>query len=536
MLRAICFDVDGTLYPQSVVRMQMAWRLAHAVARGTLKMRDVRTIQAYRRALEHGRAHGQMENLGARLLEDAATATHRSVEEVCALVRKWIYEAPLPILAKTADPRLRHVLARLRVRGYRLGVLSDYPAIAKLEALGLPKGLFDAVVEARDPSVNALKPHSAGFVELARRLQTRAGEILYVGDRESVDGLGARQAGMQFVLCGRGATGETRCVTSVLSLEAIVPATANGGTEAPQKGCWLCGSDHSNLYLRSTLKDTAGSESVATTGSEYGQTAELVRCEECGFIRAIESQAARLQKLYRGMRDDQYEASASARKISFERLFAKMRELLPRGKSMLDIGAGTGIFCEVARTAGLDVEGIEPSRWAVEEAQRRRGIRLIESYFPCTELNGKKFDYVVAIDVIEHVSDPVAFLRACRDALADGGMLVLVTPNIQSMSARVMGRHWWHLRPAHIGYFNPLTMIAALGAAGLGFRSRERFKRWFEIRYIADRLRPVAAGWMLNSFFKILPSKAGSVRVPVSIGDSETYFAFAVPGNGVGPE
>ena len=527
MLKAICFDVDGTLYRQGPVRRRMALRLVLELALGRVRLSDLRAIQAYRSALERGRSYGRVEDLQARLLEDAASAAGVPVERLEELVKRWIYEEPLVVLEQSASSKLRQMLVRLRVRGYRLGVLSDYPAERKLEALGLPAGLFDAVVEARDPQVNALKPHGAGFAEMARRLGVRAEEILYVGDRDEIDGEGARRAGMGFVLCGGEAAARSRRIANVLEIERCVPTTANGGVGShSQAGCWICGSGRSSLYLRSSLESTLGPQAIATTGSDYGKTAELRQCLDCGFIRADENEALVLQRFYAGMRDEEYEFSAASRVISFEQLLQKMRTLRPNAKTLLEIGAGTGMFCEAARRSGLGVEGVEPSAWAVEQAAAIRELRLIQGYFPDVELGEKEYDIVVATDVIEHVSDPVGFLRGCAASLAPGGLIVLVTPDIESIGARLFGKWWWHFRPAHIGYFTRAMMTAAIGAAGLSLQSDESFVRWFELRYILARVRPRALGRMLDFLLDRI-FRAGKVKFPVSAGDSRIYVISA---------
>ena len=58
------------------------------------------------------------------------------------------------------------------------------------------------------------------------------------------------------------------------------------------------------------------------------------------------------------------------------------------------------------------------------------------------------------VDVIEHVADPLALLRGARDYVAPGGLVLLVTPDVDSVAARLFGKRWWHLRLAHVGYFN----------------------------------------------------------------------------------
>ena len=83
-----------------------------------------------------------------------------------------------------------------------MGVLSDYPAEAKLRALGLA-GRFSLVLCATDPEVGAFKPNPRGFLRACERWQIARGDVLVVGDRVDVDAAGAAAAGMPCVIIGQ---------------------------------------------------------------------------------------------------------------------------------------------------------------------------------------------------------------------------------------------------------------------------------------------------------------------------------------------
>ena len=206
-IRAVVFDVDGTLYPHRPVRRAMLLRL---VLRALTSPRDgyvtARALQAYRRAQEHLR-DAAIDEGGVADAQLRLAARHSGVSEaaVSAIVQAWMHEAPLPVLARLIDPELHVLLDALRARGVALGVLSDYPAHAKLEALGLA-GRFDVVLSAQDPSVNRFKPHPGGLLEALRRLGVAPQEAVYVGDRHDVDAPTAAAAGVPCVIVrGKGA-------------------------------------------------------------------------------------------------------------------------------------------------------------------------------------------------------------------------------------------------------------------------------------------------------------------------------------------
>jgi HAD superfamily hydrolase (TIGR01549 family) len=89
-------------------------------------------------------------------------------------------------------------LARFRAGGGRTALVSDYPAEAKLAALGA-RELFDAVVASGEPGgPDRLKPAPDGYLCAARALGVAPAECLVIGDRDDADGVAARRAGMAF--------------------------------------------------------------------------------------------------------------------------------------------------------------------------------------------------------------------------------------------------------------------------------------------------------------------------------------------------
>lgn len=109
--------------------------------------------------------------------------------------------APLDLMAGARTPGLMEFLATAKNRGQRIGAVSDYPAQAKLTALGV-RDFFDVVVCAQDGGVQALKPEPAGILLALKQLGVTPDAAVYIGDRPEVDGEAARRAGVRFVWIG----------------------------------------------------------------------------------------------------------------------------------------------------------------------------------------------------------------------------------------------------------------------------------------------------------------------------------------------
>ena len=77
-------------------------------------------------------------------------------------------------------------------------------------------------------------------------------------------------------------------------------------------------------------------------------------------------------------------------------------------------------------------------------------------------------DVICFWDTLEHVPDPLEFLRTVRSRLADDGVFALSVPSYASIPARLLGGRWWTLKPEqHIWHFTPTTLRLVAARAGL---------------------------------------------------------------------
>jgi HAD superfamily hydrolase (TIGR01549 family) len=189
-------DLDGTLYRQFWVRMAMAGEL---LVRGRSA---IPLLRKFRRAQEELRR-------GAEIIEGAAdpfqlqirrTAEQLGLEgaHVERVVVDWMIERPALWLGLFRRRGLLAEIERFHKEGGKTALVSDYPATAKLRALGA-EDLFDEIVASGEPDgPKRLKPCPDGFLLAAQRLGVLPAECLVLGDRDDADGEAARRAGMAF--------------------------------------------------------------------------------------------------------------------------------------------------------------------------------------------------------------------------------------------------------------------------------------------------------------------------------------------------
>jgi SAM-dependent methyltransferase len=293
-------------------------------------------------------------------------------------------------------------------------------------------------------------------------------------------------------------------------------------SECSASPCWVCGSTGALPWKERSIQRPLQPEDLQITDYRYGTTLSLLRCRECGFIFSDDKDVVELVSLYERMSDPGYERSQEGRALQMQWLLNKARLLKPQARTVLDVGAGAGLLVVEARRLGLDAVGVEPSHSLVRLGRQLYNIDLIQGVFPHCSLADRTFDLIFLVDIIEHVSNPVELLAHCALALSPIGIIVLVTPNVRSLVARILGRRWWHFRLAHVGYFSPPSLAIAARRGGLTVVDQFSAKWFFRFGYLSERLEsylPIAGMNRLASKLRPLEWFYNRV-VPLNVHDS----------------
>jgi len=218
------------------------------------------------------------------------------------------------------------------------------------------------------------------------------------------------------------------------------------------------------------------------------------RCRSCGvrFLHPQPSDAV-LQFIYTdgyflGGDDAEGRACTAALKAATAALYLdRLRAFRGEdGGRLLEVGCGDGWLLAKAQARGYDVSGAEISAHAAEEANRRLGGRRVAvGSLEDMALSEAAFDAVLCADVVEHVRSPLPFLRRLQRALRPGGALLLVTPSLDSWSARVLRRHWMEYKVEHLFYFGNRSLRLALRAAGFEEVLIEANRKVLTLDYVA---------------------------------------------------
>jgi 2-polyprenyl-3-methyl-5-hydroxy-6-metoxy-1,4-benzoquinol methylase len=217
--------------------------------------------------------------------------------------------------------------------------------------------------------------------------------------------------------------------------------------------CNICGSDQSRLFLK-------------LEGYAYQ------KCVICGLVYQNPRPAFNDLKKRYGVAYFDYELcnqenffnlmKLGLRDIDFDSLYSHVKGK----KKFLDIGCATGLLLNYMQKRGWDCHGVEICRESAEYGMERFGLNIFIGTLEQASFPDSSFHAVHLSHLIEHVSDPSALLLEIRRILKPEGYMVLTTPNVSGMQARVSGKNWRSAIPDHVYLFSKKTMKKLLSNTG----------------------------------------------------------------------
>lgn len=187
---------------------------------------------------------------------------------------------------------------------------------------------------------------------------------------------------------------------------------------------------------------------------------DLLKCKQCKviFLKNLDDFAS-TQNLYGKDYFEDYlyeteinfDAIKSTAKYYLDYLVNRFGEI----NSVLDVGAGFGLFVKAFRECGLEAEGVEISEYSVQIGKEKFGVDI--SNCNLIEFNTeKKFDLICFYHSFEHLSNPLQNLQKAKELLSANGILWLALPNVMSLDRFIQKENWngWSL-PYHLFHYSP---------------------------------------------------------------------------------
>jgi SAM-dependent methyltransferase len=185
----------------------------------------------------------------------------------------------------------------------------------------------------------------------------------------------------------------------------------------------------------------------STSEFEFASAPELWHCKGCGssFVQNAVPEETAISLYTSGASGERW-SSEEFQLLKPENQLSTLNGYLKAGASVLDIGCNTGELLDYARARGTKTTGVEYSG-ASRKVLERKGY---DSFASLADVTGE-FDVITAFDLVEHFYDVPGFFQRCKALLKKGGVLVILTGDIGSLTARVSKADWWYLRyPEHI--------------------------------------------------------------------------------------
>jgi SAM-dependent methyltransferase len=147
--------------------------------------------------------------------------------------------------------------------------------------------------------------------------------------------------------------------------------------------------------------------------------------------------------------------------------------------SLLEVGCGSGMYLDLMRALGWSrVVGVDINARAIQQARDELGIEAYCGNLRDAHLEASSFDAVSLSHTLEHVPEPVEFLREVNRLMKPGARLAVIVPNMESRGAKHFGAHWYHLdSPRHMVNFHRRSLSAALARAGFQLKSLKTSSR-----------------------------------------------------------
>lgn len=253
--------------------------------------------------------------------------------------------------------------------------------------------------------------------------------------------------------------------------------------------CYFCRKNKLVLLYPHTTGDVVKIEGeYACTSASFGHHEPIVKCQNCGLVYLDEGILQEELSSYYEIEDPKYLEEQLARRKTFEHYLRRVESFKPCKGKLLDVGASTGLFVDVALKNGWNAYGVETNKWAVECSKELYGLQMVNDSFKRELFPKESFDVVTMWDVIEHFADPLEEMKNVNWYLKEGGLFAFSTIDAGSVIARLTGSKWSWFMQMHRYYFDKKTIAMFLKKAGFGRIVFRPHFRYLSLGYLSTRV------------------------------------------------
>ena len=220
-----------------------------------------------------------------------------------------------------------------------------------------------------------------------------------------------------------------------------------------------------------------------------GRTYEFAQCHNCyfSFVTNFREDYAEIydENYYAGRGADpmvdyiyEYKNSLTTiRNYEWQGIVRIFQKLCSNNAKWLDFGCGSGGLVRYAKKRGIDIVGFDEG-WGASLG-REGGTRILNAS-ELKEVDGV-FDFCSAIEVFEHIPDPLEAFRQIRRILKPGGILFLTTGNAQPWRNKLLNWGYTSCPDVHISFYEPETLEFCLRESGFLPKKIAGFNQYSDI-------------------------------------------------------
>jgi len=287
------------------------------------------------------------------------------------------------------------------------------------------------------------------------------------------------------------------------------------------RNCPLCDSKIAQLkYKRNyDLNELKGDENLFSARRERKKKAyehnTFLQCSDCDMIYANPIiNPSIVEKLYNQSKFNYSDEQKNIQR-SYGSLLKIAEKYIKNKGNLLDIGAGNGFFMLEALNQGYNqVQGIEPSKHAVVLADSRVKKNIINDILRPNQLKKDYFDAISIFQTIDHIENPNEILSICNKALKKDGLMLVISHDVESFSARFMGEKSPIFDIEHTQLFSRKTISKILEKNGFKVLEIVNISNTYALEYWI-KLSPVPK--LIKTFLKKIFDFTGLSSMQITI-------------------
>ena len=230
--------------------------------------------------------------------------------------------------------------------------------------------------------------------------------------------------------------------------------------------CEICGSNNWKIVYEGNIRNMVYGEFIEGNIAEcQGCCVERLNEDNCMQPNDYENDQYRVE-LKQGTTPEAFFHHSDITQIHNLNAFWPLNI---RNKVVADIGVGAGSFIDHISTLTKNIIAVEPTQM-YHPSLNKRGYNVYSYTSDALELHYNKVDYVFSFQVIEHVLNPMVFIKEAFSLLKPGGTLIIATPNRNDILLKLLPDDFpsFFYRRAHRWYFDRESLIRCVTEAGGG--------------------------------------------------------------------